>query len=821
MLKPSHLLVWITIFLFMPGFLSAQKNPKAVTELLNRIGGQGTSKRFITEIDPFASRNGKDVFIITTEEGKPCIKGSSILAITTGINWYLNHYAHINISWNGLTTPLKEVSLPLPEKAERRESTADYRYYLNYCTFSYSMAFWTWERWQQEIDWMALHGINMPLMLIGADVVWKNVLNELGYTKEEINQFIAGPGFQAWWLMNNQEGWGGPNRDWWYKRQEQLSKHILKRMRSLGMTPVLPGYSGMVPSNIKEKKGWNVANPGTWCYFQRPGFLLPTDSHFEEMAKLYYKYLTKLMGVSEYYSMDPFHEGGNTNGVDLPKAYKAIMDAMDKVNPDARWVIQSWNENPRTECLETLPWGKLIVLDLFSDGTPKWKSGYKKHDMVYCMLHNFGGRVGLHGRLERTISGYYDALEMFPRTMRGVGATPEGIETNPMLYDMLFELPWLPRHDSEEWLSEYVKARYGINNPLHTMDAWNELAISVYDCTTSQQGTTEPIICARPALEVNSVSTWSTSHISYNPIHVQRAIAFMLKDKEQLKGNNNYAYDLVDMTRQALTDYANALLKDIKKAHDSKEMSYFNLLKKRFMQLILDQDSLLSSRPEFMLGTWTEMAKRVTDEVKGTSQSDKDWMDWNARTQITVWGTENAANYGGLHDYSNREWSGLLKDFHYARWEKFFEVLEKGEKAPGGAEWYAFENNWTKQHSKTYPDAPQTNAIEMAEKLFNKYFGTNNVLQTTVNINNTQNNRKEITIRVISSDNEGGTVTISGLGNPATIISGDRIILQAQPRKGYRFEYWKDEEGNIVTTETNYSFIPSRNGIFKACFKKQ
>ena len=101
---------------------------------------------------------------------------------------------------------------------------------------------------------MALHGINMPLQIIGLDVVWKNLLTkDLGYTSSEANKFIAGPCFQAWWGMNNLQGWGGPNPDWWYTRQEALAKKILARERELGMQPVLPGYAGMAPSDITSK----------------------------------------------------------------------------------------------------------------------------------------------------------------------------------------------------------------------------------------------------------------------------------------------------------------------------------------------------------------------------------------------------------------------------------------------------------------------------------------------------------------------------------------------------------------------------------------
>ena len=236
----------------------AQKNPAQVSDLLNRIGGEGTSSRIETRVKRSLSKDGKDVFEISSKKGKPYIEGSSLSALTTGIGWYLNHYAHINLSWNNLTTDLSKANLPVPQAIERRECSAVYRYYLNYCTYSYSMAFWTRERWEQEIDWMALHGINIPLALVGTDVVWKNVLAEAGYKREDIDKFVAGPGFQAWWLMNNLEGWGGPNPDWWYERQEQLCKFILGRMRSLGMEPVLPGYGSILPSNAPEKMGVNV-----------------------------------------------------------------------------------------------------------------------------------------------------------------------------------------------------------------------------------------------------------------------------------------------------------------------------------------------------------------------------------------------------------------------------------------------------------------------------------------------------------------------------------------------------------------------------------
>ena len=249
--------------------------------LLERID-KGASRKFVIE----QVKSPVDFFELDQKGDKVVIRGNNYVSIATGLNWYLKYHAGIHLSWNGMQAELPEV-LPAVKLKERHETDMKYRYDFNYCTFSYTMAFWDWARWEKEIDWMALHGINLPLAMVGTDGVWFNVLSKLGYTKEEINEFIAGPGFQAWWLMNNLEGWGGPNPDSWYKQQIALQQQIVKRMREYGIEPVFPGYSGMVPHNAKEKLGLNVSDPGLWNGYRRPAFLQPTDPRFEEIASVF------------------------------------------------------------------------------------------------------------------------------------------------------------------------------------------------------------------------------------------------------------------------------------------------------------------------------------------------------------------------------------------------------------------------------------------------------------------------------------------------------------------------------------------------------
>lgn len=551
------------IFLFII-FIStccvAKANP--INDLLERID-KGASKKF--KIELIMSKSDLDFFELDQYKDKVVIRGNSYVNIATGVNWYLKYHANIHLSWNGMSAPLP-AKLPAVKQIERHETSQKTRYYLNYCTFSYSMAFWDWERWEKEIDWMALHGVNLSLAITGTETVWYNLLSKLNYTKEEINQFIAGSGFLAWWQMNNLVGWGGPNPDNWYKQQENLQKNILKRMTEFGIEPVLPGYAGMAPHNINEKFNINISGTGEWCGFPRPAFIQPTEPYFEKISELYYQELTNLYGTAKYYAIDPFHEGGSTEGVNLTEAVKALETAMNKANPDAIWVAQAWQVNPRQEIIDNIVPGKLLVLDLFSESRPMWgmewsswyrPKGYENQDWIFCMLLNFGGRTGMHGKMESVNNYYYDACQHENgRNLKGVGATMEAIENNPIMFELLFELPWIKNKFSyNEWLTNYVRARYGKENKI-LLEAWSILAKTVYNCPpqSTQEGTVETVFAASPELDIENVSCCSQTQPFYNTDSVKIAAQQMLSIAHLYRGSNNFEYDLVDVVRQTIAN---------------------------------------------------------------------------------------------------------------------------------------------------------------------------------------------------------------------------------------------------------------------------
>ena len=435
------------------------------------------------------------------------------------------------------------------------------------------------------------------------------------------------------------------------------------------------------------------------------------------------------MGRSRFYSMDPFHEGGSVEGTDIPEAYRTILARLRRHNPDAVWVLQGWNENPRREALEALKHGDCIVLDLFSEARPRWRDGYCGHDMVWCMLHNFGGRTGMHGRLSKVMDGWFDAVEAFPETMVGIGATPEGIGTNPVLYDALFELPWMDRSECSGWLDRYVLARYGTSDKSLTR-AWHKIAASALACPTGQEGTSEPIVCARPGWGLKSVSRWSTAEIYYDVRELRDAAGLFLDVRPGCSDNANYRHDLIGLVRQTLTDSTLFLLRNVETAYRSGNMTAFRSGYESFLGMIKDIDALLSTEPFFHVNGWIESARSVCDEMAAATDADRDWMEWIARTLITVWGDRLSARR--LHDYSNREWGGMLSSFYLPRWKLFFDAVERGDELPDEDGWYEIENEWT-SNRKLYPVSSE-NALDCAERLFEKYFGGHMTLTSSSDV---------------------------------------------------------------------------------------
>ena len=492
------------------------------------------------------------------------------------------------------------------------------------------------------------------------------------------------------------------------------------------MTPVLQGFVGLVPHDIAPQlpQGARLMQQGQWCGFQRPAVLDPTDAAFAPLAKLWYAKLHEVYGgPTAAYGGDLFHEGGNAQGIDITAAARAVEQGMQAASPNACWVLQAWGGNPKPALLRGLSKDKCFVL-LLDKGLHAPGAATQNLEGIpwlWTELANFGGNnSGLFGGLvglSKLPSHLAAAQEKMPH-LQGMGMLSEGIEQNPIHYELFHHMfTRFNDVDLDKWIEQYVAHRYGQPSPTATK-AWQLLAQDSYKPKHSQEGCYEGILCARPSWGVTRASSWSPTARHDSPATIAQAA--QLLSSAALEGEA-YTYDVVDLTRQVLSDYCWQLLPRIKAAHEAKDKELYAQLTAEFLQCMVDLDRLLASCPHTLLGKWCQRALN-----KGGTEEEKRLMLRAAKMLVTTW----SEGISGLNDYSNRHWAGLMGDYYLPRWRLFFESQARlmADDAPRAEEVQqqfitALNAHDTGFHSSptTYSTTPTGQGAAIARELLQQY----------------------------------------------------------------------------------------------------
>jgi len=387
---------------------SQTKSEFAMNEMSKRLFAE-RSVDFVFETIP--SDNGKDVFELKSENQKIIIRGNNGVSMARGLNWYLKYYCHQNVAWEN-TQVLLENKLPEVPQKIRKSSWARDRYFLNYCSFGYSMVWWDWEKWEMLIDWMALNGINLPLSVTGQESVWQSVCQKMGMTDAEITEFFSGPPYLPFSWMGCLDSYGGPLPEGWIESHKELQVKILKRERQLGMRPVLQGFTGHVPEAIIKKHPDAKSQTVNWGEWETH-LLDPNDQLFEKIAALYLQEQNKIFGTDHIYAADAFIEMIPPSGeLDyLAELSKAIYNGMSQVDSQAVWVLQGWpfmyrakfwSQDRIQAFLNAIDDDKMIILDLWCENTPVWSKtqAFYGKPWIWCNIQNFGNKTFLGGNLD-------------------------------------------------------------------------------------------------------------------------------------------------------------------------------------------------------------------------------------------------------------------------------------------------------------------------------------------------------------------------------------------------------------------------------------
>lgn len=673
----------ILLFLF-PVIFAGQKEQQAANDVVLRTFGSDAASLFEFRIVP---QDGNDSYILSVEGRKVIVEGNSVGALCRGAYDYLKNQCAGIFTWSGKNL---EIPSQLPAIDKKVSSPFEFRYYFNVVTHSYTTPFWTWERWEKELDWMALHGINMPLIPGATEAIQYRTFVNMGLEPDAVKKFFAGPAYFAFSRMGVIAGWDNQIPDSYFDKQIALNHKILARMRELGMTPIVPAFAGFVPDTFEKHFPEVKITRLKWAEFEekyRAPLILPDNKVNQELfikvGAAYVREWEKEFGSNIYYLSDTFNEMDVPLSSDYNQSLKQMNDygstiykSISEANPQAVWTMQGWTfpyyKNKLGQIVWTperlesfvssIPDDKILFLDLANDYNKciwkipfSWKNytGFFGKKWIYSTIPNMGGKIACTGVLDFYANGVAEVLAYSEKgNLIGYGTAPEGIENNEIVYELIADAAWQEQAiDLDSWIADYCMQKYGYNGP-EMLKAWDYFRKSCY-------GTFTPHPRHDFQFRPSSKEEGSAHDMKNFYLGVQAFASCYDKCDTDL-----YVADLIDFTSQYLGFAADKMLHKSWHKVGSFRLKSFE----KSFELLTSIDNLLESHPNLRLQNWIDYARSW-----GDSADEKDYYESNAKRIITTWGP-------GVNDYSARLWSGMVKDYYGMRWLKAAQARRKYEK---------------------------------------------------------------------------------------------------------------------------------------------
>lgn len=628
------------------------------------------------------TRSDENWYQVSANQGDLTITASSVSAGTYGVYQYLRSIGALSVSWEG-----NRVNLPAfydDFTSDPVSTPFEYRTYLNVCAYGYTTPFWNWQRWEKEIDWMALHGINNPVAMEGQEYVWQKLWQEFGVSDEELSRYFSGPVFTPWQRMGNIEGHQGPLPQSWINKKYQLQKNILNRMKALGMKPVVPAFSGYVPKAfVSLFPNAKITAMPKWTGFEHETYWLdPADPLFNKVAKRFIEIYTEAYGQHGFYLSDAFNEmlppvSEEKRYEELASYGERIYQSIKQAAPDATWVMQGWMFGADEEFwdlpsidafLSKVPDQKTMIHDIGNDRYHVWQrtEGFNEKPWIFGFIHNYGGSDPVYADFGDYVKQLVTVQQSdIKGQLSGFGVFPEGIHNNSVAYEFLFDLPWSATPDIKEWVANYTLARYGNHNPALN-DAWNSLIEGVYQVGYWRSRWWEGsagayLLFKRPTLTI----TQFESHPG-NLEKLDDGINQLLAIAPLYADSTLFTYDLIDFIKQSVSLHADHLLQQAVEAYTTGELAAGDKLVARVSEMVKKLDRLLGLHQD-SLNSWLTDAAAYADG----NQTERDFYVHNARLQITQWGGPK------LKDYASKAWQGMYADYYLPRWQLYLAALRE------------------------------------------------------------------------------------------------------------------------------------------------
>ena len=300
---------------------AAQPSTDAVAALIERLFPGASGNFSLSLLPPGAPCAGLAPPCFVLSDGEPGgaalrLAASGVPELAAGLGLYLREVANQTVGWprgGGLRLAPPAVWPPLGAPLAARRSV-NITWFMNVCTHSYSVVWYSWKEWEAFLDWQALSGVTHFYGYTGQEEVQYKVFQEFGVGDLDIRAWFNGPAFLTWSRGQNSHGGSiaGPLPRSWMRGQWALQRQILARARALGQVAVLPGFQGNVPwplaallpdANITFMNSTVPNSTAT-------GWMSATDPAYERVAAAWMRTLLADFGTDHFYALDGFFHNG-------------------------------------------------------------------------------------------------------------------------------------------------------------------------------------------------------------------------------------------------------------------------------------------------------------------------------------------------------------------------------------------------------------------------------------------------------------------------------------------------------------------------------
>ncbi|MBR0067233.1 MAG: alpha-N-acetylglucosaminidase C-terminal domain-containing protein [Kiritimatiellae bacterium] len=685
--------------------LAAEGQIEAARGVIARFAGEEVVQQLTLEIIPFDA--GRPVFEVL-EKGRR-IRASNGATLCKAFYTDVTRKGAGICSWSGNRFDAKAWANGTPNDDLRVVSPFRRHLYMQPCTASYTTAFWNEARWMREIDWMALHGYDLPNAVTAFEAILERVWKKHGLTDAEIEGSFAGPAYLAFSRMSCVDNAISHLPAAWRKRSVPLQHAICRRLRSLGMDVMAQGFAGAVPAGLKRVHPNAKMEQLTWAARYHSWFLYPDDPLFVQIGAEVVREWEKEFGKGKYYLCDSFiemsrsmpwlKEGDEATLKGLETCGRNIYGALKAANPDAVWALQGWifynapkvwTKDRADAFLSAVPPDKMLLVDNCVDNYNmhrqrhfQWNwvkyDAYNGRRWAWSPIPDFGGNTVPCGDLPFYVNGHLSAIASGKRgALYAFGTMTEAIEVLDDVFEVLSAAGWRDRPvEIVDWLERYSLGRWGMDGA-EVRKYWQQMLAGVY-------GNGEYI-------NMGAKFSWQK-----NPTRVACGRHWFPEMLASLKtlhglatkagGNPLFQRDFAVQTAHVAGKAAD-LLYTSGKPEDAV----------RGDRLLEGIDAVLAGHPTHDLRNWIAKARACA----GGDGKLADYYETDARRIITVWAP-------GLGDYAARVWSGLVANYYLPRLR-----LARAGKVK---EINAWQNKWVEERLPIAPPAPGWTCEKLVDEL--------------------------------------------------------------------------------------------------------